>query len=642
MHCGEVLYFSVNSEARSLFKDYVEHFHFDKKCSFRLIDSECVFTHASDLFFLLDKKKSFRHLTVIIDYTSFGEETDFSYTTEELNSRDYDYNSSWRAADLIRRAILKYPEVLFIFDESGQESGNFADDFLFIASPSKNSVDIEIIEDNKYSSRFFLPYHQFNNNPNKEPFVSLQNGRDNLFDGSNLRSVIKDFLYGELKCARHNFGIIQNKRKENLALCVEEESAQNRFNSYALFANGFRVIPIVSAHELQYINECLDPNTNAQVNINPSQIIVVRDYDLQFADVKKQNNPVPIKRSNPALYDPKGTIINSISKINEIDRIRGMRFYENESQEAPGYGKRWLVLRSEETKPYWDNIIDDNLFLKKRRIPVYFISKGRKEFKIRSTSSPTFICDGQQEGCLQLKGMYKPITGIYLPFRNFKEIREVFDSIHNAISDKAQAEYIKKYPTGEPPIDDKSSEQVYKFITKRENHSHGIPLNLYDLVNSMLERAENYYCNSSYIKASMVANEAIEIMNGYHEALMLKAYRIKAISENAIAMSVSGGDEDRLRADTFLRINIILDEVHRMLFSCDSEEDRKTLEYNILNQIFSECRKFCKEKEHFKAEDCFISAMAHVTEGYTPRALWREFVSRIKSIKSSWSAKINE
>ena len=46
---------------------------------------------------------------------------------------------------------------------------------------------------------------------------------------SNLRNTIKEYLYKELKCARHNYGIIQNKRRENLALCVEEESSQKTY-----------------------------------------------------------------------------------------------------------------------------------------------------------------------------------------------------------------------------------------------------------------------------------------------------------------------------------------------------------------------------------------------------------------------------
>ena len=36
---------------------------------------------------------------------------------------------------------------------------------------------------------------------------------------------------------------------------------------------------------------------------------------------------------------------------------------------------------------------------------------------------------------------------------------------------------------------------------------------------------------------------------------------------------------------------------------------------NTLNQIYSDCRKVCREKEHFDSESIFIGAMARLNEG---------------------------
>ena len=45
----------------------------------------------------------------------------------------------------------------------------------------------------------------------------------------------------------------------------------------------------------------------------------------------------------------------------------------------------------------------------------------------------------------------------------------------------------------------KDNEQLYEIITDRENHNHGVPLDLYDMVRDMITRARYYNDFEVYI-----------------------------------------------------------------------------------------------------------------------------------------------
>jgi hypothetical protein len=156
--------------------------------------------------------------------------------------------------------------------------------------------------------------------------------------------------------------------------------------------------------------------------------------------------------------------------------------------------------------------------------------------------------------------------------------------------------------------------QGWYLDTNRDNHDHGVPLDVYDLVTSMLERARHYYDIGKFIRAAIISSDVLDLLNGFHEALMLKAYHLLAVSENAIAMNAIGGDEKLLREDAVIRINKIKCEIARMM-DREDEGKRESIIGNVLNQIYSDCRNYCKEKEHFEAEEAFISAMGHSNDG---------------------------
>lgn len=441
--------------------------------------------------------------------------------------------------------------------------------------------------------------------------LNLVHSQDNLFDASNIRYAIKQWKYAELDVHSRNFLLIQDSRRDNLAISVEEEKSQNRFNSYCLFANGFRVWPVTSAREL------LKVNSEAK-RINPS--IIVRDYDLQFFD----SSCVTSGDSREAIKEIRGfrDYLDGTWETHAFTSSCWSSFYENFREEDNSSDSFSALSNASIVSVSYEELVS---------CPIYFVSKGTWNVSILHPGS--FIVQEHNRllrishyytdingNCLCLPGLTKPISGIYAPFSCIPEIRKRLKAIKTSTTD-----YLD---------------------TSREGHSHGTSLDIYANVKSLIRRAEEYYNNKKYVHAAILSNEAIEYLNGFHEALLLKAYQVLAISENAIAMDTVGGDESYLKEDTLFRINKIELEIDRILRRSSEEgkshEDRREFKYNILNQIFSDCRQFCKDKERFSAEDCFISAMAHENEGFTPRDIINEIKLVIKSIKKSWISNKSE
>ena len=243
----KLLYFSLNKQSINSFYDYLDGSVWDLKDSFRRAikrKDALKFRHASDLMFYLDRQSDPESYYVIIDYPSFYN-LQFNKPQDEKKNAIEEYCplsklrtthqrlkptlnleqfSAPEAAKIIRRTILKYPETMFLFDESwsGNDTNNKINfgNFLFFENKSVASV-------------VNIEYHQYSVY-NEDPFMAIRRDRSNMFDGSNLRYAIMRYLYDSLKVERFNFSIMQDSRKNNLALVVEEEMAQNRFNSYCL------------------------------------------------------------------------------------------------------------------------------------------------------------------------------------------------------------------------------------------------------------------------------------------------------------------------------------------------------------------------------------------------------------------------
>ena len=691
MKTPKVLYFSLNHSSVDLFYQYNEKTRAQEILSFRLFpkdgpDGVGSFSHASDIIFFLEKQEKNGSLPefVIIDYLSLT----------SLKS-DNPADSIERSRSIILRAILKYPEIHYLFDETRKSIQNST------INNSFNFLSFLFFGDDENKEDVFKEYHTFKASCKlAETYDSLVRGRDNLFDGSRLRFACCRSLHSSLKVNRHNFGLSQESRKNHLALCIEEEHSQNRFNSYALFANGFRVIPIVTAKELKYFNsEYGGPYTK------PSMIL--RDYDLQFPDANEPDDDIMVKHqvsTNPDYYS-----------INEVDYIRGAKFWNKTSNkhkpvEYPqpdstlpvDYTYSWyntayhlnleIKRLKEELKEELKNKDSNDPMIKnlkkqiedkekyifwdklQNKVSIYFVSKGVDKVDICSSEVEyqkklrKRLLDNQQHSVFfdnseyqVLKGIYKPVSGIYLPFQLFPDVATCYSSFEitdikthinreielfkDKYNDDDLKKYIRiKYYTQDHTDDDELPEDIKRaqgwyIDTSRVNHDHGVPLDVYDLVKSMLDRARNYYSIGKYIRSAIISTGAMEILNGFHEALMLQAYHLLSISENAIAMNAIGGNEDILRDDAFFRIEKIRNELNRIM---DRKEDdsRATYKDNVLNQIFSDCRNFCKEREHFEAEEAFISAMGHLNEGFSLSQIKESFRGLNRSIEERFDAEL--
>ena len=160
----------------------------------------------------------------------------------------------------------------------------------------------------------------------------------------------------------------------------------------------------------------------------------------------------------------------------------------------------------------------------------------------------------------------------------------------------------------------------YEIDKRRLNHNHGVPVNIYGTVDEMLRRANDYYEKEHYVKSAVLAQETIELLNGFHWQMMIRAYQIKAKAENAIAMDVVGADEEKLVLDALLRIEMVKQDIRRMVFplfkgkSLKDQIKRRKKERQLLEYIYSDCRKACHDNEYFNVEAIYISAMAHLDE----------------------------
>ena len=571
----QILYFSVCPDRRKEFTKVIQSFDFENKYDFQIL-KEGEFSHALDLLLFLEEEKvhnALRRLYVIVDYLPFF-------------SDDYNYE---KEASAISRAIIGFPEVFFLFDETED-----SDDFTSFLFKSKTQAE-------KLAKR----YHEFNMNEPDKGLSALANQRTNLFDGTNLRYCLKTALYDNLE-AHHNFKRIQTSRSDNLAICVEEERTQNRFESVALYANGFRVWPIMSAHELK------DYNENYKTIGTRDLKIIVRDYDLQFPDAGEDaHKDLKIK--------DKKEDENLVDYIRGAKHLEGTKYLNNKD--------KWRALETNKNNHFWCNL---------NEIPRFYISKGDDNIKIITSDEKHYERRNNSVACalslfednvsLQyLHGMYKPVTGIYCSFQNFGIIKKRYDEDVRWDKEKKRIEEIEKQIE---KIQDESEEdktkkkelleetKKYYIQTSRKEHHHGVPLDIYDLIKGMIDRARLYQEKGKFVFSAMVAQEALEILNGFHESLMLKAYHIYAVSENAICMNLLGGNEVWLQKDAYFRVNKIEHDLKHMLARPNESDDRKGLHAHIVNQIFSNCRQFCKQKEHFLSEAIFISAMGRWNEGY--------------------------
>ena len=468
---------------------------------------------------------------------------------------------------VIRDIIMCYPEVQFLFDETftilenekrkleGEDAYSFLN-FLFWNEPNtmKATGNEPLKGFKKCLKSVIAEFHQFNlgkmdtlggfsKNAVEKQFIFLLKGRNNMYDGSNLRHAIKEYKFTEKLHVKVNYATLSESRSEYAAVTVEEEYHQSMFNGYCLYANGYRVIPIMTASELRWINE---KYKNQEIANKP---LLIRDYDLQFIDEDRV----------PKTQEGK----------NEIDFIRKA----NKVYDSTNKIIQYTVLPNDDN-PYWSGFDESKTF---------FVSKGEEALRLDLNYSKAMEESQDKEGnhFLKLRGIKKPLEGIYASMRLIPVVNERYNS----------------------------SRDTDSFKTSREGGEHGCPLDIYGIARSMVQRAERYYKFGRPRLAALVAGEALEVLNGFHKSLMNQAYYILSVSENAMAMSLLGGNEEMLKKDVNIRLRKkVKEDVDRMIAD---PKDR----YNLLYNIFNDCMLFCQEKEYFGAADEALSAMVHEKEG---------------------------
>lgn len=591
----KVIYFSLNPDRKKSFYNYIrdERVCYTPKFSFTLEGEDMEFRDPRQLIGIIESNEKKESLHIIIDYVSCcGKGEEINYSTA------------------IRDIIMCYPEVQFLFDETfvqkskdeRKEKFSFMN-FLFWKA--------EIV--NEEMANVLAEFHQFDMSDEKkikEQFIRLLKGCNNMYDGSNLRHAIKCFKRNNLS-VESNYKNIQASRSTYAAVVAEEEYHQCMFNSYCLYACGFRVIPIVSATELLWMNNAINTQNSffcktekakdeatgkeTEVKVGP---LLIRDYDLQFLDEGLTKSGVKI-----------GDVVasensNEEIKLNEIDCIRGAKRVVG-AKEQPGFmlvsklGKNSsssiIKLQDDNNKhidnPYWRAFDDDR---------IYFVSKGGDGIKLEETLGNPMESAGDS---LILRGIEKPLEGVYASLRDdVGFVRDRYDK----------------------------SRDKHDFVTSRTGSSgHSCPLDIYGIARAMVNRAEEYCKNGCNRLAALVAGEALEVLNGFHKSLMYKAYYVQAVSENAMAMSLLGGDERVLRKDVRFRLNQkVKEDVNRMI------PDDEKYKYNLLYNIFNDCMLFCQQKEYFDAADEALSIMVHEKEGMTSSKLKEKLEENAKKI---WS-----
>lgn len=523
---------------------------------------------------ILCQLENIDNLYVIIDYLSLFE------TNEELHD----------AADTIRRIILQFPEVDFLFDQSGVPCEWLNGIEFLLERPREHPIMNKICQGFHFFNRF-----------QDIPFFFAVLDYDNLFDGTNLRWAVRNTYYEKLNVKSKNFDKLQDHRSENLVYVIDDEKRQSRFNSIALYSCGYRVFPIHTARMLLAVNQGI---FKSQIRPN----LIVRDFDLQFPDVEEKRDYYTRSKTDQIAYDfcnvilwdekwrmnVKEMAIPRLSGYDKlIDYIRNYRYFE---EDAP----HWNIALPDDDSPFGiNNLLSDK---------VYLITNGHDNLELTkhpelnvSTNTNRLI----ERDSIQVAGIPKPISGMYHPF---------FSNFQNT---EGECILEKSFIQTRYDIHELDNYEIDK---RRANHNHGVPINIYDTMTEMLSRANNYYKEAHYIKAAVLAQEAIEILNGFHLQMMILAYQIKAKAENAIAMDAVGADEDKLVYDALLRIEIVKQDIQRMLYplfksgSIKEYIKRRKKEHQLLEHIYSECRKSCHDNEYFDVESIYISAMAHLDE----------------------------
>lgn len=544
----ELLFFSLNDYTTVAFERYVKYTgkEFKRFSEFSLIRQENgtakTFKHLKELMQFIDTFELVRlaNLIIVIDQYSF-------------NEADKQQNN-----EIINELIVGYPEVKIVF--LSYSSFDWINHFGWepkhlrckIENSSRWFCKKPVCNTDKPLCNIEFPYIHTLNFTDKYSYDLdlLIRGQSNLFDASNLRCLVKQIIFEKIRI-RTNFPKNQCSRNDNFSLVVEEEIQQAYFNSYALYINGFRALPVISCKELNYIKALKVHNPDIQYNNHFK--LIIRDYDLQFEDY--QSESIQLKELRGISYSDKWE-----------------RHLTNIWENFGANIQTWFVTR-----------LDRKIDKDETSVP-QIQNNAFKRCENNDVSRYGIILEGKKA---YLRGLTKPLNGLY-ELHEINVVKESYDRINKEKS---------------PGINN-----------KRENDtddSHSTPPYIFHIANNLLTRSQRYYSEKMYMLSALLAKEALEVLNGFHFMMMLKAIYIYSVAETSLVMDSLGANEDILADNTKKELENIKKIVQRIC-----KNNPKAMD-NVLGQIYNDIRHICRDKEQFKSADIALNEMVNLRQGTT-------------------------
>lgn len=586
----EILFFSLKRNTAISFERFIRYSNkefIEKHSLFQLIREQNgtakTFKHFQDLLFFLENLNLIRlsNLILIIDIYSLDSST-------EKDNRQF-----------FKEIIVRYPEVKINFL-------SFKNDWMSFFTMKDESTLNSTADESSKQTIIVPSIHSFDLF-NKDSFDLLIRGKSNLFDASNLRNYLKQDFYNTLNVKSNNFKA-QESRLKNFALAVEEEISLAYFNGYALYANGYRSMPITSYIELDSFKKYIGPNIYGKN-------IIVRDYDLQFEDneidadlifklrgLKKQYRKIKeenkwkgrlysfFRRQLKNLNKEYSSLLESYESINVNNGEKNLKeFYKKKLEfHKKNYPFFKIFFGLPKIDIYWElkndfwNCCDENYttffitrFDDKKTIEKPYIDN--KYFKNKVNNSGIAI----DRKAAVLRGISKPISGIY----SLHEISEI-ENTYNAAKDE------------------------YDISTERESKdSHSVSPFIYHIAENMIKRAQKYYDEQMFLLSALLAKEANEILNGFHFTLTLEATYLQTVAETNLETEILGTEEDKIALNTSKRLTDVKIQVERL---CKSNNKAKK---NVLTQIYNDVRHICRQKEQFKAAEIALAELINTRFG---------------------------
>jgi hypothetical protein len=631
---NQILFATKNQETASIFNMHVivKKHQKEFRCKAYLVDGK-VFYIKNDTRELLHELEIIHsqdilsNTILIIDYDSLYE--DFT----SLKSADETRISP------IAELFLSYPELkIWIYKEENKECRLFGCDeenSKRYAIIIKNSDDLKKMGDDIYS------YQQ-------------------LFDPSGIRAFLRDKLTRQLiKFKQDNYDKLHKSRKKNIAIVVDEEQYHTNLWGYALYDFGYSVIPVNYEKELIETKGILYPNQNEEAAIDGYKPLIIRDFDLQFPDLRSSNvdfcslckkeKKIAHKDCGDSnmyafrgIYKPKledekksksqGTqeSLNHRSSLHDCRNAFWGTFHGATTyvitQNSP-YEKTNPFINQRNgsvlTKPgkylLWEKLytkLRKVIAVAKRSLIIVNLRAITDEHSLIKSSGLIFDkskSNDNHDGYYYLVGLSKEVEGMY-------------DLLNMPAYGKYRNNIIKQTY--------QNSRDYREILKDRQNmDSHSIPPLNRTIVERLIKKAKFYYETKQYLLAAINASEALEVLNGLAKSLAYEALHLKVVSEVQMELRTKGvGNFKNVLNE---RINNVFRQKKRLA------GDNKEAERNITMQIFNDLRVIYESHEQFGAADDAFAVAKKAEIGLSGKNDKNYEVARYKYQKSKKGKKMN-